>query len=120
MSNGKIEWCCEFTLKNIPPLPDEVLEQVHTGALGGVYAVVTSAEAAQELYTVFRLETAAGAALVVSEVLGRAMAVLSRVRGDSGMPTNDCLKDFRVRPASDVPVDPDIQRYVDRMYGNDR
>jgi hypothetical protein len=114
------EWYCEFTLKNIPPVPHEALEKarivVEAGRNGS--AIVSYDATSLELYAVYRLAHTYTVGDVLTEGkyrMGRALA--AALETEDLVPLNDRLKDFRIRPASDVPVDPDVQRYVDRMYG---
>lgn len=111
------EWYCEFTLKNMPFVSREAMEAVNRVVLG----VVSYDAMALELYGVFRLAGTYTPGDVLTEVyyrMGRALSAALEVEGI--VPLVDRVKDVRIRPASDVPVDPDVQRYVDRMYGKDR
>jgi hypothetical protein len=116
-TNETNEWYCEFVLRDIPQ-PTEAAMQEAASVVGGVLSY--DAEAS-ELHGVFRWETDMGAGPVVTEALGRVVYALRAVLGGDGpVISKHRLKDFRIRPASDVPVDPDVQRYVDRMYGKGR
>lgn len=117
MSDVTDEWYCEFTLKNIPSVPHEALETANRAVLG----VVSYDATALELHGVFLLAGTYTTGDVLTEVhyrMGRALSAALEAGGI--VPLVDRVKDVRIRPASDVPVDPDVQRYVDRVYGKDR
>jgi hypothetical protein len=112
-----IEWFCEVTLQDVPPPGEGAREQAYAAVRG----VMNYDATARELIMVFRISSSSGAALVVSEALGRSMEALSWLRPvDASFNSAHHLKDFRVRPADTVPVDPDVQRYIDQRFGKDR
>lgn len=117
MSDVTDEWHCEFTLKNIPFVPREAVEAANRVVRG----VVSYDGGAFELYGVFRLTGTYTLGDVLTEVRFRMGRALSTALGAENLVLLvDRVKDVRVRPASDVPVDPDVQRFVDKVYGKDR
>ena len=110
-----IEWYFEVTVAGVPEPTTEQMEEMMSH-IGGVVSWHVDAE---RLRFVFRRTTPCSVWEVMTDVRIDVGLALNAVLGYAPWQLRHHVREFTIRRAEDVPVDPEVQRWADALTKED-